>query len=248
MVHANKVFEVQASRPVTTFFYPGLGNDRIQAQRYSASSGFPGALGLLPNIVPIQPYDAHDVFRFNVAQQGDVQHALTETRRQLEARPGKDERFILFGTSRGAAVALQVAHNLTADELKRVAFVVCEGVFDTAPAVMESRFGSRVTRFLQWALPKICEYRAESSPTPLQIAREFAHVDLPLLLVTSRADIIVPPQHTQAMADVLKTRNKKTTLLQLEHSPHSSMATWDDRDRQTYAQTMQLMFKLHLVA
>jgi len=223
---------------VTTLYFSGLKNDSAsQILRYMDKSGFPGALGLLINPVPIEPYDAHDLRRFNVAQEGDLKHAMEQVTHQMKLRP--HDRFILFGTSRGAALALQVANALSEDDIKRVAFTVCEGVFDTAPAVMESRFGALVTKTLTWFLPKVTEYNPYHVQTPLWIAEHFKQPHHPVLMVTSQQDTVVPMEHTQRVFDAMHPTATCRRLLVLIKSPHSSYATWDHTDRCLYKQVMQ---------
>lgn len=223
------------NQAVTTLYFPGLGNDATQMMRYVPSSGFPGALGLLLNPVCIEPYDAHDFSRFNVAQDGDVDHALTQVRTLMDEHP--HDRFILFGTSRGAAVALRVACNLGAEYLDRVAFTVCEGIFDSAPEIIQSRFPPLLARFLPWILPLCTEYSPAYTHTPLWTAEHFpAH---PVLVVSSLKDDLVPHPHTKRIWKALVQRVPKSQLLILHDSPHSSYATWKDVDRLRYVAKMQ---------
>lgn len=225
------------NQAVTTLYFCGLGNSGTQMWRYIPSSGYPGALGLLLNPVCIEPYDAHDFRRFNVAQRGDVNHALEQVRAIMDGRP--HDRFILFGTSRGAAVALQVALALSPAHMNRVAFTVCEGVFDSAPAIMQARFSPLLARFLGWILPKVSEYDREHKYTPLWTADVFPFIEHPVLIVSSHKDVVVPLEHTKRVYDALVRRAPKTELLVLKESPHSSYATWKDVDRLAYAAKMQ---------
>lgn len=225
------------NQALTTLYYPGLGNSKNQDDRYVDHGQFPGALGLLINPVVIQPYDAEDFRRFNVAQEGDVGHALIQTRAVMQSRP--HDVFVLFGTSRGSAVALQVAQLLTPEEASRVRFMVLEGIFTEARRVMELRFGSGITVTLERFLAYLTEYNPNSKTTPKSVAREFKHKEMPLLLVTSRVDTIVDPSLSDAMYKILSDRVKHSHLLTLEHSPHSSYATWNQEDRALYVTHMQ---------
>ncbi len=225
------------NQAVTTLYIPGLGNDMTQMNRYIASSGFPGALGLLINPVCIEPYDAHDFRRFNAGQGGDVRHAKEQIIAIMDARP--HDRFILFGTSRGAAVALQVAHGLDATRLDRIAFTVCEGLFDTVFDIIHARFMPLLARGLSWALPLFTEYDPEHKYTPLWVAAHFPHAEHPVLLVSSAQDQLVPLEHTKRIYNALVLRTPNAQLLTLRESPHSSYATWKDVDRLAYAEKMQ---------
>lgn len=226
------------NQAVTTLYFPGLGNDGTQMMRYVPSSGFPGALGLLLNPVCIEPYDAQDFRRLNVTQGGDVKHALEQVKAIMAGRP--HDRFIFFGTSRGAAVALHVANALRSEHINRVAFTVCEGVFDLAPAILSARFGHSLRgRFVNWVLTRFTEYDPEHKYTPLLIASQFLHPTHAVLLVSSLKDVVVPPEHTKRVFDALIQRAPKADLLVLQESPHSSFATWKDADRLLYAKRMQ---------
>ncbi len=225
------------NQAVTTLYFPGLGNDGTQMMRYMEHSTFPGALGLLVNPICIQPYDAHDFRKFNAAQKGDLPHALNQVHAIMRAKP--HDRFILFGTSRGAAVALSVASSLHPEQISRVAFTVCEGLFDTAPDIMKARFYLPVARFLNWILPKVTEYDPEHKTPPLWIAKHFVNRDHPVLLVSSLVDQVVPHANTRHVFQYLKQQITTTELLTLNESPHSSYATWKDADRQVYVSKIQ---------
>jgi len=229
--------QLPRNQAVTTLYFPGLGNDSMQMQRYTENSGFPGALDLLINPMCIHPYDAHDFTRFNVAQSGDVDHALEQVLAIMADKP--HDRFIFFGTSRGAAVALEVTHLLEKEAIERVAFTVCEGVFDTTFAIMQARFNGPVLQMLHWILPKVTEYQTVPSFSPLKTADIFNHPEHPVLCVSSRADEVVPLEHTKRVYMALQKRAPKAELLILEESPHSSYATWKDVDRLRYVHRMQ---------
>jgi hypothetical protein len=240
-----QVLRLSKNRAVTTLFFPGLGNDGLQLQRYNGNEHFPGSSGILLNPMIIHPYDANDFRRFNIAQKGDVNYALEQVRRIMDDRPC--DTFILFGSSRGSAVALQVANLLDDKEVKRVAFLVCEGVFDDPRAVMHSRFGAFLTSCLELVLGAFTEYNSRNDALPLSSATNFAHRNLPVLLVTSDKDQVVERKHTDNIFKVLHARVDKCIYLVLKHSPHSSYATWDDRDREEYCKTIQHMIDTFIV-
>jgi hypothetical protein len=231
------------SAAVTTLFFPGLGNAETQLWRY-AGGPFPGSMDLLINPVYVESYDAHNLFKTNIGGWGDVVHAMAQVNRIMAERP--EDSFIFFGTSRGAAVALTVLHNLGLAQIHRVKFAVLEGVFTSVPDVMRYRFGPRWAPTLERLLLGVTEYKADQT-SPLDIAARFAHPQLPLLLVSSIQDTLVPLAQTQEVHRALCARGMKIlTLKVLEHSPHSSYATWDDRDRQVYAAVIQEAINKHV--
>lgn len=120
-----------------------------------------------------------------------------------------------------------------------MAFTVCEGLFDTAPAIMNARFPHYLVRFLEWILPNVTEHDIFHRATPLWAAENFINTNHPVLIVSSLVDQVVPHAHTKRVFETLLLRAPKTEFLTLDESPHSSYATWTDKDRQKYVAKVQ---------
>ncbi len=184
---------------------------------------------------------AHAPTEYNFGQTADVEQGLRIVRGAMAAEPERQRKFILFGTSRGAAVALQVAARLTAEEAGRVRFLWLEGCFTDVPRVLTYRFGAWLGAFVGWVLARVTRY-APGAPTPLDAARAFPHKEMPVLLVTSRADAIVDPLMTSALYDALPQVEPWKRVLILDTSPHSDYATDNVADRARYAETLTGMY------
>lgn len=194
--------------------------------------------------------------RINLAQTGDVQHAYDIVRDAMTARP--NDRVVLFGTSRGAAVALRLTAVLTPEERQRVALVVLEGVFDTVENVLYDRFekGARFgvrARVVRWLLRRVTQYRPDA-PTPLDAARALSaemrdHENgvkrvPPVAVITSAVDRVVYPTSTRAVYDALvgASRDARVHFLELKASTHSGYTTDSDADRRAYRDFMADMY------
>lgn len=186
------------------------------------------------------PLCVPNIFRMNIGQEADVARALKMTRDALRARTDPTQKIVMFGTSRGSVVALQVAACLTAAEIKHVGLLVLEGMFDTVPNVVAHRmwiFAPLVNFVVNVVLQAVTEYRGDC-PTPIDIAREFPHKDLPTLIVTSKVDEVVPPELTVRMAAVLQSQLSDCKLLVLEKSPHPTYAIANVGDANKYADAL----------
>ncbi len=179
------------------------------------------------------PHVAHKWWQYNFGQRADVVQGLRVVHAAMKAYPTDD--IVLFGTSRGAAVALQVAHALTVDEIKRVRFMVLEGVFTSVPEVIQYRFNNVVGAIVEVGLRMFTRYNPAAT-TPLEIAQIFEHKNLPIAIVASAIDTIVDPRMgkniCKALTDVAKVKQVK--FLKLKSSSHGGCATDNTDDRRAY--------------
>jgi hypothetical protein len=172
--------------------------------------------------------------RINFAQTADVQHGLRVTRAALDAHP--DARLVLFGTARGASVALQVAAALTPVEAARVALVVCESVIDDSQQLMRDK----ITRAGAWVAARLLgwftAWRPERAADTRWAAMTFPHTQVPVALVTSRNDTWVRPERSRVVHDALTGAGvQHVHWCELTRSPHGGYATHNESDRTAYA-------------
>lgn len=179
----------------------------------------------------------------NVGQADDTAHALAYTRAAMRAAPPAKE-LVLFGTSRGSAVALNVYLSMTRAERARVRLVVLEGTFLDSRAVIEDRYGALGGRVVAWLLERVTRWRPNGRDFVLARATAAFREELRgggsgahFLVVTSRADRVVPPRNAVDVYDFLRLHlpAERVTMLTLEHSTHSGYAVENNADRAAYA-------------
>ena len=188
------------------------------------------------------PMVLHDFGEYNFGQEADVVRGLEMVRRAFKAHPAK--KFILFGTSRGSVVALQVAARLSAEEIKKhVRFMILEGVFTSVPDVLTYRFGRGLGHFIEAVLGIFTRYDYRA-PTPLSIAKTFPHTTLPIGVVTSAVDSVVDKDQCAKIHNVLKEKAGVETVrfLALNNSPHSDFGTGNVEDRKLYADFLESFY------
>jgi pimeloyl-ACP methyl ester carboxylesterase len=240
---------------VAAVAFPGLGAN--WRQTLIPRGLFPNAAVLLPchtsvceaweNVSPAPGTLFYLPFRNNVAQRDDVMHALCHVRSVLNE--DQHRRVILFGSSRGSAVALQVAARLTRKEVARVPLVICEGVFTTVEDVLDTRFSAPIRFLARAGLAWFTRYRpAENAEwSPLSAAQTFPHLDLPIVVVRSAADTVVVPALGERVVEALRTRGVKDVYdIKLSASEHSGYAWLNDADRNVYVRTLDSIYKAHV--
>jgi len=241
---------------VIAIAFPGLGADTRQT--LIPRGFFPNAARLLPcNVSPCESPENQHLweggwrvylpFRNNIAQHDDVMHALNHVRKEMARNP--NSRFIFFGSSRGAAVALQVAELLTSTEVARVPLVICEGAFTTVEDVIDTRFPLPVRVLVRAILALFTRYKpsANAAWSPLQAATHFIHKKLPIVLVTSQADTVVVPVLTKRLAVALRNSGLEHVYeIELADSPHSGYAWFNDDDRALYVTELDKIYKKHV--
>jgi pimeloyl-ACP methyl ester carboxylesterase len=191
----------------------------------------------------------HDFGAYTVGQEADVRKALTMVRAAMAAHADLQHRFVLFGTSRGAAVMLQVAARLTPGEAARVGLLVLEGVFDTIPNVLEARYGRFLGAVAAWLLEKVTSCKPHSEVTPLAVAKTFPHRTMPVLVVASAADWHVPLKLGKRVYAALvdEAQVNDATFLALAESHHARMSCDKAADRAAYARTLEALYAKYLI-
>lgn len=170
-----------------------------------------------------------DPRRANIGQVADI--AAVKAVFDTHAVKFKDSQIVLFGDSRGAASVF----NFVAQYKPLVAACICEGVFDSIPHLVKHNFlWSWKGNFFEELLIKTVSFCSPqynpSGPFPIDFADAFPR-NIPLLLVTSVVDKIVPLECTVNLYRVLRELgHEKVHLLILPHSAHSSYMVGPDRD------------------
>ena len=175
--------------------------------------------------------------------------ALAQVRKALARNPYK--RLVIFGSSRGAAITLQVAARLTAQEIKRIPMIICEAPFTTVGDVIGTRFAGtpNIQALVRFLLTWLARYRSEHDATwsPLAAALTFPHKMLPIVLVRSLVDTVVVPKLTETLANVLRNVHVKNVHeIVLQHSAHSDFTLAHDDDRRHYVDELNTLYTRYL--
>lgn len=184
-------------------------------------------------------------WRLNVGQAGDRAHALAYTRRAMAASP-TTQQFVLFGRSRGSAVALDVFVLLTDAERARVSLVLLEGTFEHSEDVLDTRYAHRpwvhraALAFLRWCGGgwKGAQEREAAVFGQGRLEHALRTSTCPIAIVTSAADWPVPPSNAANLKRRLEAAGisrDRLHWLQLERADHSNYATSDAEDAARYS-------------
>ena len=66
---------------------------------------------------------------------------------------------------------------------------------------------------------------------------------IPLLIVTSKVDNVVPQKETQQLIDILREKHLSLHLLELEHSHHSFMSLQNRDDIRKYEDKLAALYR-----
>lgn len=251
------------SADVVSMFFAGNAADARQAMHPYGL--FPNSARVLHNpaqgvlidhepadIIPTPLGRVYAWWRINLGQEDDVTLALRHTRSVLASNPGK--RLVLFGSSRGAAVLIQVAARLTPAEIARIPMIICEAPFTTVDNVIETRFADHpvIQAAVRAALSTFTRYRPENSDrwSPTTAARSFPHKELPIVLVRSRVDTVVVPALTTQIGSLLRIAGVRSVHeIVLNVSDHSSFTSANDADRRIYVDALNALYaQYHVLA
>lgn len=180
--------------------------------------------------------------RANIGQQKDIQALRDTYHKHSELYP--DTAVILYGDSRGAATIFSF---LALDKPEHVKAAVIEGVFDDLSHVIKHCFYAGKDEQSEQVLHRILSLTARSykktGTSPRKNIAEIPH-DIPLLLVTSCNDCIVPPQCTFYLYSELKRMGyDKVHLLVLQHASHPAYMLDNECDKELYESVVHAFYK-----
>lgn len=178
----------------------------------------------------------------NIAQSEDIFH---HQQRMKAVDEKAKEDLICYGVSRGALVTfISIALNGHPPSLK---LVVLEGSPDSIPNVLEARYRRFFGAIVEDILCTFTKYTRKDARTysGLKLAANFPK-DVPVALVTSEKDTVVPMANTLALANALKASgHTKVHLLCLKHASHDSYLTGHPDDRKDYIEFITNLRKLY---
>ncbi len=178
----------------------------------------------------------------DIGQQKDIKSLRKAYLRHVKKYPDLD--LILYGDSRGAAT---IFNFITLHKPVRVKAAVLEGIFDTVPHCIkhflydnkQSHTENSLHQMLAWATWR---YRANGI-NPLKCA-DTIDDHIPLLLVTSLKDGLVPAQGTINIYKKLKARGHHNVhLLVLQNSLHPIYMMDDAQDQKAYETVVHAFYK-----
>lgn len=153
---------------------------------------------------------------------------------------------VLMGMSRGASVILSY---VAVHQPKNVQALVLESPFDTVPAVLDAA-ADHVPDLIKYqttraaavsVLKNIAREYDSSAPQPIDLIDNLPS-DLPMLLISSQEDKLVPAARTYAIYQKLKNRgHQHVYLLRLAKGKHSKLL--HDTEGLKYAQVVHAFYK-----
>lgn len=169
-----------------------------------------------------------EIHRANIGQKEDIATLRRFLQEHAEKFPGT--KIVMFGDSRGAATTF----NLLALDHPAIACAVLEGIFDNIPHLIKhcwhwkSKYGY-IEEAMHGLLKRCTSCYAPEGPFPIDYVEKIP-THMPLLLVTSLCDEIVPHQSTLRLYNKLVTTGHTNVhLLVLQHSSHKGYMIGEDR-------------------
>ncbi|MGE0206301.1 MAG: alpha/beta hydrolase family protein [Candidatus Babeliales bacterium] len=181
----------------------------------------------------------------SLAQEADID-CLSQT---YDAQAKHDNAMVLYGASRGAATIFNfMATEYLKKEIKTVKAVILEGCFDQTVSILKSKLGSYASSsYAQYAAQKLfsCIYPNHNLDgiQPIKVVEQFPH-DVPLLLITSKIDKIVPAVCTWNLYHELKKAgHPHLYILELKHSRHPHYMNDNEYDALFYESVVHAFYK-----
>ena len=216
-----------------------MGLDSQGWAAYLMSRAWAWGLWLRCGIASSIPVQGVASWRTDIAGPDETRHALAYARKALAHATSDGARVVLFGRSRGSAVALNVFVALTSEERRSIAFVLLEGTFLDAAAVMKTRWGHWIGSLAATLLPYVSRWRPDNrAPLLAHTSDALAGNTIPIGIVTSQADRTVHAQHARDVYHLLRDADRTGTsihYLELKHSSHDGYALDDPDDHRAYA-------------
>lgn len=252
MVHAVLQSTQTHNKPAITLFSHGILDTGKQVLNYTdnhngsraiitapyASFDFPDA-GKGPHGIKLCKF-----WHCSFGQNNDV--AALAAAHEETSRHYEDHNHVLMGMSRGASVILAY---MALHQPKNVRALVLESPFDTVPAVLDAAADHvpnvikyRIVRAATVALLKnIAMKYDQSAPQTIDLIDRIP-LDLPILLICSQEDKLVPAARTVNIYQALKNKgHQHVYLLCLTKGKHSKLL--QGADGLKYAQVVHAFYK-----
>ncbi len=181
--------------------------------------------------------------KYNLGQKSDIEMIKKEYQSIVQNEP--DSKIVVLGSSRGAAAIFSWLATSTREETKNIKSAILEAVPSSVNLVLDHCNGIHfaVLKICSMMLPLISEYSPDGYH-PIDLVDSLPR-DIPMLLVTSEADKIVPSQSVVELFIQLKKSNyNNVKLLVLQNSDHSNYTTQDKNDTDQYIQESEKYISL----
>jgi pimeloyl-ACP methyl ester carboxylesterase len=151
-----------------------------------------------------------------------------------------DQQVILWGQSRGAATIINTLDTLIEKGMKPAA-VILESPYDSLRAVIAKLIRvhprSIIAQYGEYLAQLFFTSYCASQKKPIVAAKSLKNKDIPILIICSKADGLVPWQSSKLVYDMLiKNGCSNAQLLVLEKGDHGALL--DGEDGHLYKQTV----------
>lgn len=177
-----------------------------------------------------------DLSKLNLGQIGDLQiynqHFKQHLAQQNKLAPGKSQKVILYGVSRGAATTLAGFVQLSQEgQTHNIGAVICEAPYDSLINLQQSSTGWLRCKLNFLLYSGITRFKADG-PSPITMVEKIVDYNVPILLITSKSDQVVYYTNTVNLyRKLLKQGYTKMHILALECSAHSKYHLATEKDR-----------------
>lgn len=168
----------------------------------------------------------------------------------LHNQHGKNYKIVLYGVSRGAS-ALLVFAALYPEKMKHVAALILESPFDSIGTIIDeirNRFplnGTISHNQAQTITELIFRKYSRSFPTPISLV-ELVPKNLPILIICSLKDRLVPAYSSQRLGEALRNSgNRHVEIVSLMNGGHGSLLFSDDGI--LYQDAVEQFYKKYLI-
>ena len=137
--------------------------------------------------------------KVNIAGRSDLIDYVERVEQAMEANKDNDKGFVLFGTSRGAALTFMGVTLLRPEILKRIKLIVLEAPFDDLELTLEETYPLFFVPFVKLYLNVFTQCKLEES-SPLKRVLEFP-TDIPVAFIMTKNDNTVSNIRTKSLRD-----------------------------------------------
>lgn len=220
----SRAMQLEPTIPTYILFSHGFGGDAGNALFYKVFNP-----GLFP--FEMETFNYADSFvlalpfklrHSNFAQEHDLKTLANHVRtlkQKLSKKHGENYRIILFGVSRGASTLIMYLANYS-NELDHIAAAIVESPFDSMEHVIE-KLDPLLGTISNHLLP-YTNYK-KGHETPIEAAGKI-HVSIPILVIGTTIDSIVPFEGTKLIYETLIANGVTAEFVQFSKGTHGLLA------------------------
>lgn len=183
-----------------------------------------------------------DISKINFGQELDVMNFKYNYENHLlrlnDNYKNYNKNVILYGFSRGAAT---IFNFMAVHKPLQVKALVCEGIFDSVPNILQLRFKNTYKIMLK-ILEKFTSFKTNSI-SPISSVNEIP-LNLPILFISSYSDYIVSYKSTYNLYKTLRELgHNKVHILILKKPGHLNYVFHNTEDKNVYEQAVHAFYK-----